>query len=98
MAAIQLERVREKKKNVLNPECKIMVFPDSRMKGTRVLSPSLEVDIKPKGDKVFQLNAPANHLFIKNPGLDTCFQKPVDPDPDIIFQGEIHRGSILFEY
>jgi hypothetical protein len=75
-----------------------MVFPDSGSKTIRVLSSSLKVNIKPEYDEVFQLNAPADRLFVKNPGLDTCFQEPVDPDPEIIFQDDIHRGSVIFEY
>ena len=53
--------------------------------------------VEPEGDKVFQLNAAADRLFVKNPGLDTCFKEPVDPDPEIIFQGNIHRSSVIFE-
>jgi hypothetical protein len=98
MAARQMERVCDKNKNVLNQDCKIMVFPDSGLKTIRVLSSSLKVNIKPKCDEVFHLNAPADCLFIENPRLDACFQETVDPDPEIIFQGDIHRGSIIFEY
>jgi hypothetical protein len=56
------------------------------------------VNIKPKGDKVFQLNAPADRFFVENPCLDACFQEPIDPDPEIIFQGDIHRGGVIFEH
>jgi len=41
MAARQLERVRDKKKNVLHQDCKIMVFPGSGPKTTRVLGENL---------------------------------------------------------
>ena len=53
--------------------------------------------VKAKGDKVFQLNASAYHFFIKEPGLDACLQEPVDPDPEIIFQGDVDGSCIILE-